>query len=189
MNKPEKELQPIKKASDTSTKTTIRRISREGKISHERICQVYGAKGEKLDRREESKMSRKEQMTMGRLRSGNNADLMYWLHIIGCAVDNICRKCGVGVETAKHVVYDYPRIHHPPHEPTPPDTLVKDPKKVVRVWEKCNSIPGLPDDSQRESPQSNLSMQSLTTPPTTYSLSTSSSPSLTAPPTTKADTM
>ena len=64
----------------------------------------------------------------------------------GCAVDTICRKCGIWKETAEHVVYDCPTIHHPPHEPTPPDTLTKDPNKVLRVWEKWTSVPDLPVD-------------------------------------------
>ena len=40
-----------------SAKATIRRITRGGEISHERIRQVYGAKRDKLDRREEAKLS------------------------------------------------------------------------------------------------------------------------------------
>ena len=51
----EKELQPIKKMSDTTT--TLRRppsgMLPEGGFSHERIRWEYGMKGEKLDRREE----------------------------------------------------------------------------------------------------------------------------------------
>ena len=50
------------------------------------------------------------------------------------AVDSICTKYGIGEETAEHVVYDCPKIHHPPHEPTPPDTPTKDPNKVPRIW-------------------------------------------------------
>ena len=41
MNRPKKELQPIEKTSDTTTttKATVRRATRGGNISHERICQ------------------------------------------------------------------------------------------------------------------------------------------------------
>ena len=67
---------------------------------------------------------------------------------IGHAVDTICRKCRVGEETAEHMVHGCLRIHNPPHEPTPPDTLVKDLQKVQRIWEKRNSIPDLPDLTQ-----------------------------------------
>ena len=79
MNKSKKELQPIKKTSDTTT--TLQRqpsgVLPEGKIFHERICRVYGMKGEKLDHREESKLSRKGQTTMGHLRSGHHPELKH----------------------------------------------------------------------------------------------------------------
>ena len=92
---------------------------------------MYGMEGEKLDHREESKLSRTEVTTIGRLRNGHHPELKYWWHKIGCVVDTICRKCRVGEETAEHVVYDCSRIHNQPHEPTPPDTLAKDPQKAI----------------------------------------------------------
>ena len=76
---------------------------------------MYGAKGEKLEHIEESKLSRKEQMTMGLLRRGHHLDLKYWMHKIRCVVDTILKKCRVGKETAEHIVYDCLSIHHPPH--------------------------------------------------------------------------
>ena len=63
-----------------SAKPAIRHVTSMRKISHERICRVYGAKGEKLDHRDESKLSRKEQTTMGRLISGHHLNLKYWLY-------------------------------------------------------------------------------------------------------------
>ena len=112
-----------------SEKATIRHATRWGEVSHERICRVFGMKCEKLERRVESKLLRKEQTTMGRLRSGHHPEFKYWQHKVGGTEDTICGKCRFGEETAEHVVYDCPRIHHPPHEPTPPVTLAKDPKK------------------------------------------------------------
>ena len=111
-----------------SAKPIIRRATRGGKISRERIRRMYGMKGEKLDRRVESKLLGKVQTMMCRLTSGNHPEVKYWLYKVGRAVDTICRKCGIREETAEHVVYDWHRIHHPPHEPTPPDTLAKDPQ-------------------------------------------------------------
>ena len=122
-----------------SVKATIRRTTRGGEIFHERICLIYGMKGEKLDRREESKLSRKE-MTMGRLKSGHHPELKYWLHKIWRAVDTICRRCGIGEETAEHVMYDCPRIHHP--------TLAEDPQMIMRILEKWTTVQNLHDVSQ-----------------------------------------
>ena len=87
-------------------------------------------------------------MTMGLQRNCHHTELKYWLRKIGRAVDTICRKCGIGEQTAEHVVYDCPSVHHPPHEPTPSDTLAKDPKKVPRILEKWTFDPDLPDVSQ-----------------------------------------
>ena len=66
---------------------------------------------------------------MCRLISGHHPEFKYWLHNIGRAVDTICRKCGVREETAEHVMHDCSSIHRPPHQPTPPDTLARDPLK------------------------------------------------------------
>ena len=112
-----------------------------GKISQERIRWVYGMEGEKRNRREESKLSRKEQTTMGRLSSGHHPELKHLQHKIGRAVDSICRKCGIEEKTAEHVVYECPSIHHPPHEPTPPDTLAKDPQKVLQQQQQQKQKP------------------------------------------------
>ena len=77
-------------------KATIRRATRGGYNSHEIICRLVSMKGETLDRIEELKLSRKEQTTMGLLRSGHNPELKYWLYKIGRAVDTVCWKCGIG---------------------------------------------------------------------------------------------
>ena len=58
-----------------STKAAIRCATRTGEISHERIHHVYGMKVEKLDHREESKLSKNEQMMIGHLRSGHHPEL------------------------------------------------------------------------------------------------------------------
>ena len=67
------------------------------------------------------------------LRSGDHPELKYWLHKIELTLDTIYRKCGLGEETAEHVVHDCPRIHHPPNEPTPADTLAKDSENMGEV--------------------------------------------------------
>ena len=85
-------------------------------------------KAENLDRREETKLLGKEQITMGRLRSGHHPELKNCLHKIWRTVDIVCRKCGIREVTAEHVVFECPIIHHRPDEPTPPDTPAKDPK-------------------------------------------------------------
>ena len=146
-----KETEPMKNTSETTT--TLRRPPSgalpEGHISHEGIHRMYSKEEEKLDRREEPKLLRREQMMMGHLRSGLDPELKYWLLKVGRSIDTIWRKCVVVEETAEHVMHDCPRIHHHElHEPTPPDTPAKDPLKVLRIWEKWTSVLDLPDVSQ-----------------------------------------
>ena len=132
MNKLEMELKPDKKAFDSNTTLrspldfSPRATHQRVEISNERICGVYFAQGE-MNRRKDSRSSRKEQMLVGRLRICLHWDLKYWLHKIRRALDAICRKYAVWEETAELTAYDCPRISHPPHEQTPLDALAKDP--------------------------------------------------------------
>ena len=105
---------------------------------------LYGNRGEKIDRRAEANLSRKEQTTVSRLKSGHHPNLKYWLHKIGRAVDRVCRKCDLGEETTEQIVYDCPRIHRPSLQPTPSDTLATGPQRVVRIWETWCSTSALP---------------------------------------------
>ena len=66
--------------------------------------------------KEEKMLSRKDQVSISRLRSGHYQDLKYWLHKIGTALNTACRKCGMGEESVEHVmgVFSNP----PPCSPT-----------------------------------------------------------------------
>ena len=79
-------------------------------------------KGKKLDHREESILSMKEQMMMVCLLCGHHSVLKYFLHRVWREVDSNCRKCRIAEETAEHVVHDAPEStirrknqHHPTH--------------------------------------------------------------------------
>ena len=137
-----------------STKAEIRRRTRGAAIQHERIRRIYGERGEKIHRKAEKELSRKEQVTLSRLRSGHHPELKYWQKKIDRASDDICRKCGMDSETAEHVIYDCPRIHRNPYGIPPSDTLAKDPRLALIIWENWTSTPDLPDVSKPAPPPS-----------------------------------
>ena len=83
-----------------------------------------------------------------RFRSGHHPELKYWLAKINRAVDTICRKCGLGDETAEHAIYKCPRIHRPPAEPPPSDTMELNPKLTLIIWDKWKSMSDLSNISQ-----------------------------------------
>ena len=112
----------------TTAKAMIRRVTRDGPASHELTQRIYGDRGSKVNRKEEGQLGRRDQVTLGRLRSGHHPELKYWLAKINRAVDTICRKCGLGDETAEHAIYKCPRIHRPPAEPSSSDTMALNPK-------------------------------------------------------------
>ena len=132
----------------TTAKAMIRRATRGGPASHELTQRIYGDRGSKVNRKEEGQLGRRDQVTLGCLRSGHQPELKYWLAKINIAVETICRKCGLGDETAEHVMYKCPRIHRPPAEPPLPDTMALNPKLTLMIWDKWKSMSDLSNISQ-----------------------------------------
>ena len=124
----------------TTAKTMIRRATRGRPGSHELTQRIYGDRGWKVNRKEEGQLERRDQVILGRLRSGHHPELKYWLAKINRAVDTICRKCGLGDETAEHAIYKCPRIHRPPAEPPPPDTMALNSKLTLMIWKSMSDL-------------------------------------------------
>ena len=129
----------------SSAKAAIRRLTRTRPISHPRIRAVYGERGEKVDRKAEEALTRAEQVTLSRLRSGHHPELKYWQHKIGRATDVTCRKCGIGEETAEHALFLCPRLE-PLHGSVSSRTLLE-------RWEKWLALSVRPDVSGLGSPR------------------------------------
>ena len=71
-----------------SAKAAIRQATKELPISQERLRHIYGERGEKVNHKLESlQLSMKDQVSISRLRSGQNSDHKYWLHKIGRALN------------------------------------------------------------------------------------------------------
>ena len=89
-----------------------RQATKEPSVTHEHLHHIYGERGEKENHKLESlHLSRKDDVTFSRLRNGHHRYLKYWLHKISTALDNICRKCGMGEETGEHTMGECPQIH------------------------------------------------------------------------------
>ena len=132
----------------TTAKAMIHRATRGGPASHELTQRICGNRRSKVNRKEEDQLGRRDQVTLGRLRSGHHPELKYWLAKINRAVDTICRKCGLGDETAEHTMYRCPRIYRPPAEPPPSDTMALNPKLTLIIWDKWKSMSHLSNISQ-----------------------------------------
>ena len=124
----------------TTAKAMIRRATRGGPASHELTQRIYGDRGSKVNRKEEGQLGRRNQVTLGRFRSGHHLELKYWLAKIKRAVDTIFRKCGLGDESAEHIMLKCSRIHRPPAEPPLPDTMTLNPKLTLMIWDKWKSM-------------------------------------------------
>ena len=95
---------------------------------------VYVEGGGKVSHKLQSQqLSRKDQVSISRLRSGHHPDLKYWLHEIGRALDTVCRKCGMGKETVEHIMGECPRIHHPAAHLPEPFLNATNPRKALEL--------------------------------------------------------
>ena len=64
-----------------------------------------------MNRAEEKLLSRRKQVTFSRLWSDHHPDLRYWMNKIDREESTLCRGCGMGEETAEHVLLECPVIH------------------------------------------------------------------------------
>ena len=97
-----------------SAKTAIRQVTKEPNIVHERLRRIYDERGEKEDHKLESpQLSRKDQVSISRLRSGNHPEQKYWLHKIDRVLDTVSRKCCIQEETVEDTMGERPLIHYP----------------------------------------------------------------------------
>ena len=80
-----------------SVKAAIRQVTKAPPTTLEHLRCIYGERGEEVKHKLESRqLSRNDQVSISRLRSGHHADLKYWLHMIGIAFDTVFWKCGMG---------------------------------------------------------------------------------------------
>ena len=117
-----------------SAKAAIRPVTKKPPITHERLRRIYGERGEKVNHKLKSQqLSRKDQVSISRLRSRHHPELKYWLHKIGRALDTVCRKCGMGEETVEHEMGECPRIHHHTAQLSEPYLIVTNPLKTFEL--------------------------------------------------------
>ncbi|XP_077589443.1 uncharacterized protein LOC144207684 [Stigmatopora nigra] len=122
---------------DTTAKAAIWRFTRREFVTKPLLRAIYGERGEQLNRVEERRLSRKDQVTVSRLRSGHHPDLRYWQNLINSEESTQCRGCEMGQETAEHVLLECPAVG-----PFTRGTLVtkgsmaKDHVSIIRVWNR-----------------------------------------------------
>ena len=128
-----------------AAKAAMRQATKEPPIAHERQRRIYGEIGEKVNHWLESlQLSRKDQVSIIRLRSGHHQDLKYWLHKISRALDTVCRKCCMWEETVEHVMEECPRTHNPTAQLPEPCLIETNFLKTLELWELWKAKPDLP---------------------------------------------
>ncbi len=140
-----------KKAAWThaSSIAAIRRKFRQPKIAHERIRSTYGEMGQHLDFHREAGMTRAEQVTLSRLRSGHHPDLKSWLSPQGQAEDTDCRKCGTGPETPQHILTECPRLRNYRDPSWTMADATRSPRKSLDLWNRWKTLEDL-QEQQKE---------------------------------------
>ena len=90
-----------------SSKAAILRAIKEPSVAHGRLRSICDERGEKFSHKMDClQLSRKDQVSISRLRCGHHLDLKYWLHKIGRALNTVCRKFCMGEETVEHAMVD-----------------------------------------------------------------------------------
>lgn len=85
-------------------------------------------------------LTRKEQTTLSRLRSGHHPALRYWRHKMNLEAETGCRVCGGAEETALHALTDCDAVKHMYPQGWKPHGLVTDTRKALEIWRKWRSI-------------------------------------------------
>ena len=99
---------------------------------------VYGERAEKVNHKLSSQqLSRKDYVSISRLRNGHHPDLKYCL-------DTVFRKCGMGKVTVEHEMVECPRINHPTAQRTEPYLIATNHNKALEMWKLWKGKPDLP---------------------------------------------
>ena len=88
-----------------SAKAAICQATKDPTIAHKCLHRIYGKRGEKVNQKFKSlQLSRKDQVSISRLKCGHHPDLKYWLNKIGRAQDTVCHEFGMEEETVEHAI-------------------------------------------------------------------------------------
>ena len=79
-----------------TAKAAIWQTTKEPPITHERLLRIYGERDERVNHKLDNLLlSRRNQVSISRLRSDHRPDLIYWHYNIGIVLGTVCRKCGM----------------------------------------------------------------------------------------------
>ena len=76
-----------------SARVEMRHVTKKPLITLERLRRICGERGEEVNHKLDSlQLPRKDLVYISRLMSGHHSYLICWLHKIGSALDDVCRK-------------------------------------------------------------------------------------------------
>jgi ribonuclease HI len=140
---------PTEEAGSVSfavAKAAIARAITKPEIQHERLRNTYGAQPRSDIRvREETHLSRPDQVELSRLRTEHHPELRAWrrkMELEDCGADGECRLCGHPEETATHIVLECRAVdvERQRLEIRGRQAFIKQPQEVVRLWRRWREV-------------------------------------------------
>ena len=124
------------KWSFETARAAIRRGTRDRRMHKETQASIYeNDEGYTIFPRDKG-LSRQEQVTLCRVRSGHHPDVRYWRKKLGLSETHICRLCEMAVETTLHVLGECPAMRHLYPSDWRPRMLIERPEKTLEIWSR-----------------------------------------------------
>jgi ribonuclease HI len=117
-----------------TAKAKIKREGRNNNINHPVSRKVYMDEEGRVNIPKDEGLTREEQVTLSRLRSGHHPNLHYWRHKIEQEEEATCRLCGHDEETTEHVMTNCGGMADQYPQYWKLNNLVKDQKTALHIW-------------------------------------------------------
>ena len=119
-----------------SAQAKIRRNIKNTSVEHPRCKRVYCDSNSVPKFPLDEDLTRREQVTLSRLRSGHHTEIRYWRINIDDEIESECRTCGLAEETMEHIMEDCPtmRNHYP--EDWNLHKMTTNPRKALEIWQR-----------------------------------------------------
>ena len=119
-----------------SAQAKIRRNIKNTSAEHPRCKRVYCDSNSVPKFPLDEDLTRREQVTLSRLRSGHHTEIRYWRIKIDDEIESECRTCGLAEETMEHIMEDCPamRNHYP--EDWNLHKMTTNPRKTLEIWQR-----------------------------------------------------
>ena len=118
-----------------SAQAKTRRSIKNTIVEHPRCKRVYCDSNSVPKFPSDEDLTRREHITLSRLRSGHHTEIRYWRIKIDDEIKSECRICGLAEETIEHIMEDCPamRNHYP--EDWNLHKMTTNSRKALEIWQ------------------------------------------------------